>query len=86
MTADTETGSIPTQHSRDPHETVASVTQCLERAQTTTIDPPASSIPLSGLSAHDHMYTSVEPSSASVQPAPQFVLPTLSLADVLVHR
>ena len=58
----------------------------VERAQTTTIDPPASSIPLSGLSAHGHMYTSVEPSSASVQAAPQFVLPTLSLADVLVHR
>ena len=29
VTADTETGTNPTQHSRDLHETVASVTQCL---------------------------------------------------------
>ena len=86
MTAVTETGTNPTQHSNDPHETVASVTQCLEQAQTTTIDPPASSMPFSQLSTHDQIYTSVEPSSASVQTAPQFVLPTLSLADALVHR
>ena len=86
VTADTETSTNPTQHSNDPHETVASVTQCLEQAQTTTIDPPASSMPFSQLSTHDQMYTSVEPSSASVQTAPQFVLPTLSLADALVHR
>ena len=39
VTADTETGSNPTQQSADSHETISSVRQCVEQAEIPIINP-----------------------------------------------